>query len=145
MKTSDIKKIRIDIHSDDVSALSLLIDDQNNIKRQGNGALPIKKEEVVGKTTSNAFTQILALVDENVMPYANLYDHPNKLGIPLTVSVAFMSQEDDITAFEFRLGTETPDVGELFPYFDHFIAQAVSITQAWYDQEILKSKDQADH
>lgn len=140
MKKSDINKIRIDIHSDEVSALSLLIDNQGNIKRQGNGTLPIKEEEVVGKTTSDVFANVLALVDEQVMPYANLYDHPNKAGTPLTVSVAFMSHEDDIKAFEFRLGTETPDVGELFPFFDNFIAQAISITQLWYDEEVSKSQ-----
>ena len=140
MKKSDIKKIRLDIHSDATSALSLLMDNTGMIKRQGNGVLPIETTEAEGNAGTALFAQLVALVDENAMPYANLYDHPNKLGTPLTVSAAFMDADDTVKAFEFRLGTETSDVGDLFPFFDFFIAQAIQMTQPWYDEEISRSK-----
>ena len=135
MKKSEIQKIRIDIHSNKQSALSILMDKQGMIKRQGNGVLPIEKAEIIASTDGTMFSQIVALVDENIMPFASLYDHPNKQGIPLTISVVFMKSENDVKAFEFRLGSETTDVGDLFPFFDQFIAQAVKITQHCYDTE----------
>ncbi|HIO93368.1 MAG TPA: hypothetical protein EYG68_11075 [Leucothrix mucor] len=142
MKKSDIQKIRIDIRSDNKSALSLLMDKQGMIKRQGNGVLPIIETEVIATTTGDFFTQLVALVDENIMPFADVYDHPNKLGTLLTISTVFMGKNDTVKAFEFRLGTETKDVGDLFPFFDHFIAQAIHITQEWYEIEIKTLSNQ---
>ena len=135
MIKSVIQKIRVDIQSDGESALSLLMDKDGMIKRQGNGVLPIDKTEVVAKTEGELFSQVISLVDENIMPFADVYDHPNKQGIPLIISVVFMQSEDEVKAFEFRLGSETKDVGDLFPFFDQFIAQTVKITQKWYDNE----------
>ena len=133
MKQSAIQKIRIDIQSNSESALSLLMDKQGMIKRQGNGMLPIDKTEVVASTDGKLFSQVISLIDENIMPFADVYDHPNKQGIPLVISVVFMQSKNKVKAFEFRLGSETQDVGDLFPFFDQFIAQTVKITQDWYD------------
>lgn len=135
MKKTDIQRIRIDILSDSKSALSILMDKEGMLKRQGNGVLPIDETEVMGNVGKDYFSNIVELIDEGVMPFANLYDHPNKIGIPLTVSAAFMDANDQVKSFEFRLGTETTDVGDLFPFFDRFIAQVVHMTQPWYDQE----------
>lgn len=143
MKKTDIQRIRLDILSDEKSALSILIDKDGMLKRQGNGVLPIDETEITGNVGEEYFANIVELVDEGVMPFANLYDHPNKLGTPLTVSVAFMGANNDVKAFEFRLGTETADVGDLFPFFDRFIAQVVHMTQPWYDQE-KAHQEQAD-
>ena len=135
MKKTDIQKVRIDIHSNGESALCLLMDKGGMIKRQGNGVIPIEKADVVANTDGKIFSQVIDLVDENIMPFADVYDHPNKQGIPLTISVVFMKSENEVKAFEFRLGSETKDVGDLFPFFDQFIAQTVKITQQWYDNE----------
>lgn len=135
MKKADIQRIRLDILSDDKSALSILMDKEGMLKRQGNGSLPIDETEVTGNVGKEYFANIIELIDEGVMPFANLYDHPNKVGTPLTISAAFMSAYDDVRGFEFRLGTETTDVGDLFPFFDQFISQVVHMTQPWYDQE----------
>lgn len=143
MNKTDIHRIRLDILSDDKSALSILIDKNGMLKRQGNGALPIDEAEVTGNVGDEYFSNIVELVDEGVMPFANLYDHPNKAGTPLTVSVAFMGENDEVKAFEFRLGTETTDVGDLFPFFDRFIHQVVHMTQPWYEQE-KAHQEQAD-
>ncbi|CAA6820512.1 MAG: Unknown protein [uncultured Thiotrichaceae bacterium] len=135
MKKTDIQRIRLDILSDKKSALSILMDKDGMLKRQGNGSLPIDETEIIGHVDAEYFANIVELVDEDVMPFANLYDHPNKAGTPLTVSAAFMDTHDGVKRFEFRLGTETTDIGDLFPFFDRFISQVVHMTQAWYDQE----------
>jgi hypothetical protein len=135
MLKTDIQKLRIDIKSGQESALSLLISRDGVIGRQGSGVLPADPVLVQGKTDGNTFTALLDLLDEQVFPHADVYDHPNKLGIPITCSIVFQGQGTEVVIFEFRFGSETPDVGELLPYFDSFIGQALGLTEAWYTQE----------
>lgn len=136
MNKSDIQKFRIDIVSNEVSALSMLIGRDGTLGRQGNGMLPPDTIAVMGQTDGKVFNTLIDLLDEKVFPHADVYDHPHKLGIPLTVSVVFMGKDEkDIAIFEFSFGSETPDVGELLPYFDMFIGQAIALTDAWYAEE----------
>lgn len=139
MNKSDIQKFRIDIVSNEVSALSMLVARDGTLGRQGSGVLPADPIAVMGQTDGKVFNTLIDLLDEKVFPHADVYDHPHKIGVPITVSVVFMGKSDkDIAIFEFSLGSETPDVGELLPYFDMFIGQAIALTDAWYAQEKAK-------
>lgn len=139
MNKSDIQKFRIDIVSNEVSALSMLVSRDGTLGRQGNGVLPPDTIAVMGQSDGRVFSTLIDLLDEKVFPHADVYDHPHKLGTPITVSVVFMGKsEKDIAIFEFSFGSETPDVGELLPYFDMFIGQAIALTDAWYAQEKAK-------
>lgn len=61
--------------------------------------------------------------------------------MPITYSIASLGDSpDDVAVFEFRLGTETGDVGELLPYFDQFISKAVMATDGWYAKEKEKTE-----
>jgi len=135
MKKIDIEKLRIDIVSGKDSALSLLLSRDGNIGRQGNGTLPVEHISVQGGSDGNIFQKLLALLDEQVFAHAAVYDHPHKPGIPITYSIAFLDSAQHSVVFEFRFGSETADVGELLPYFDGFITQAVALTDAWYAAE----------
>ncbi len=145
MLKTDIEKFRIDLLSDQQSALSLLICRDGTLGRQGNGALPVDNISVMGKSDGRTFSTLIELLDEHVLPYADVYDHPNKSGIPITCSVVFQGHGADVAIFEFRFGSETPDVGELLPYFDSFIAQAVSLTDSWYEYEKSKLESPTKH
>ncbi|MCW8888639.1 MAG: hypothetical protein OQK25_06210 [Gammaproteobacteria bacterium] len=137
MKKQDIQRLRIDIISNDESALSILMDREGRISRQGNGVLPSDGFEVMSENDGSIFSALIDAIDEKVFEHAGLYDHPNKVGQPITYSVAFLEEGDEkeVTAFEFRLGTETENVGELLPYFDQFISKAVLATNNWYERE----------
>lgn len=145
MLKADIEKFRIDLLSNEQSALSLLICRDGTLGRQGNGVLPADTASVMGKSDGQIFSTLISLLDEQVLPYADVYDHPNKAGIPITCSVVFQGKETEVAIFEFRFGSETPDVGELLPYFDSFIAQAVALTDSWYEYEKVKLEAPTQH
>lgn len=136
MKKSDIQKIRIDIISDEQSALFMLMDRDGRISRQGSGVLPADPFAVESSNDGSIFRALVEALDEQVFAHAGVYDHPDKSGVPITYSLAFLGEgADDVALFEFRLGTETADVGELLPYIDQFISKAVMATNGWYEAE----------
>lgn len=136
MKKEAIQKLRIDILCEGKSALCMLMDRAGRVSRQGSGALPADPFAVMSEGDGSIFAALIGMLDEQVFAHAGVYDHPDKSGLPITYSVAFLgSSDDEVVAFEFRLGTRTADVGELLPYFDQFISKAVMATDEWYARE----------
>lgn len=142
MKKADIQKLRIDIVCDEKSALSLLMDNEGRVSRQGSGSLPADDFSVMSIGDGSLFAALIGALDEQVFEHAGVYDHPDKSGLPITYSIAFLGKEPDVVVFEFRLGTETGDVGELLPYFDQFISKAVMATNQWYEAEKAKAEEE---
>lgn len=138
MKKTDIEKFRIDIVSGNASALSMMVCRDGTLGRQGSGKLPADEASVLGTSDGSVFSSLIGMLDERIFAHADVYDHPNKIGVPVTYSIVFLGREQDTVVFEFRFGSETRDVGELLPFFDGFISQAVALTNDWYAQE--KSK-----
>lgn len=141
MKKSNIQKFRIDIVSGSESALSLMLGRDGTIGRQGNGKLPADKVSVLGSSDGSIFNSLIDMLDDRIFPHADVYDHPHKLGIPITYSIVFLGHGQETAIFEFRFGSGTTDVGELLPFFDGFIAQAVALTDNWYAEEKLKMQN----
>lgn len=139
MLKTEIQKIRIDIISNDQSALSMLMDREGRISRQGSGTLPPDAFDVMSENDGSIFSALIDALDEKVFEHAGVYDHPNKAGESIIYSVAFLGKEPEVAAFEFRLGTETEDVGDLMPYFDQFISKAVMATSQWYEAEKVEA------
>lgn len=139
MKKTDIDKFRIDIVSGNASALSLLVCRDGTLGRQGSGKLPADEVSVFGAGDGSIFNRLINMLDERVFAHADVYDHPNKIGVPVTYSIAFLGRDQDTAVFEFRFGSETRDVGELLPFFDMFISQAIALSNDWYIQEKLKT------
>jgi len=137
MKKIDIQKFRIDIISGSVSALSMMLCRDGTIGRQGSGKLPADEVSVLGISDGSIFNSLIDMLDDRVFAHADVYDHPNKIGIPITYSVVFLGSDEDTAVFEFRFGSETPDVGELLPFFDGFISQAVALSDNWYAEKSL--------
>ncbi|HEA26172.1 MAG TPA: hypothetical protein ENH92_03535 [Ectothiorhodospiraceae bacterium] len=142
MNKTTIQKIRIDIISNEQSALSILMDHEGRISRQGSGTLPADEFEVMSNNDGSIFSALIDAIDEKVFEHAGIYNHPDKTGQPITYSIAFLGEEPDISVFEFRLGTETEDVGELMPYFDQFISKAVLATNQWYEAEKARAAEE---
>ncbi len=135
MKKSDIEKIRIDIQSEGTSSLSFMISRAGDMMRQGNGSFPINEYVACSDIDPNIFLQLIEDLDDEVFKVAAVYDHPDKSGQPITYSIAFQDKEEKDLIFEFRFGTETPDTGELLPYFEAFISKALVLTNDWYQLE----------
>lgn len=135
MKKTEIQKFRIDIICDGKSVLSLLMDQKGRVSRQGSGELPAEDFAVMSQGDGSIYAALVDALDEQAFGHAGVYDHPDKSGLPITYSVAFLGEGENVAAFEFRLGTETEDVGELLPYFSQFISKAVMATDEWYKAE----------
>jgi len=135
MKISDIQKIRIDIQSEGNSALSLMMSRNGDMMRQGNGNFPANEFVACSDIDPNFFLRLIEDLDEDVFKFAAVYDHPDKAGQAITYSIAFQDKDEKSLAFEFRFGTETPDTGELLPYFENFISKAILLTNDWYALE----------
>lgn len=142
MKKNDIQKLRIDIVCDDKSALSLLMDREGRVSRQGSGSMPADEFSVMSEGDGSIFSALVDALDDQVFEHAGVYDHPDKAGLPITYSIAFLGEEPDVAVFEFRLGTETKDVGDLLPYFDQLISNAVMATNEWYKAEKGKAEQE---
>ncbi|HQS56972.1 MAG: hypothetical protein B7Y56_01615 [Gallionellales bacterium 35-53-114] len=144
MKKADIQKIRIDIVSNQANALTLLLDRDGAIARQGTGKLPADDVSVQGNSDGSAFSSLINMLDERIFPHAAVYDHPHKIGVPITWSIVFLDKDQNTAVFEFRFGSETADVGELLPFFDGFISQAIVLTDSWYTEVKLKTSSADD-
>lgn len=144
MNKEQIQKVRIDIVCDDQSVLSMLLDKEGQISRQGSGVIPVDEFSVVSENDGSIFAALIDALDEQVFAHAGVYDHPNKAGQAITYSVAFQGEGDEVAFFEFRLGTETEDVGDLLPYFDQFISKAVMATNGWYEKEKARAEQEQD-
>lgn len=143
MKKTEVQKLRIDIVCDDKSALSLLMDSEGRVSRQGSGAMPADDFSVMSVGDGSIYAALIDALDERVFDHAGVYDHPDKSGLPITYSVAFLGNSpEEVALFEFRLGTETADVGELLPYFDQFISKAVMATDGWYQEEKARAEQE---
>lgn len=142
MKKSEIQKIRIDIISNEQSALSMLLDREGRVSRQGNGTLPAEPFAVESSNDGSIFDALVDAIDEEVFSHAAVYDHPDKSGLPIAYSIAFLGEKPEVSVFEFRLGTETADVGELWPYFDQFISKTVMATNPWYEAEKTRAAEE---
>lgn len=138
MKKDSIQKIRMDIVSDGKSALSMLLDKDGTIYRQGTGALPVDEFAVTSDSDGAVFKQILDSLDERSFEFAGVYDHPDKSGLPVQISMALLDDADNTVYFEFKYGSETEDVGELLPYIDSVVMRAIELTNYWYSMEKIK-------
>lgn len=132
MKKESINKIRMDIISNEESVLSLLLDKSGTLYRQGHGALPVEEFAVTSESDGTVFKQVLDTLDERAFEHAGVYDHPDKSGVPVQVVLALLDDEDNTVYFEFKYGTETADVGDLLPYVDKVISNAIELTNYWY-------------
>ena len=142
MNISNIQKIRIDIQSEKNSALSLMMSRNGDMMRQGNGNFPANEFVACSDIDPNIFLRLIEDFDEDVFKYAAVYDHPDKSGQPITYSIAFQDNNEKSLVFEFRFGTETPDTGELLPYFEGLISKAILLTNDWYALEEQEDSEQ---
>lgn len=134
MKKDQVEQIRIEVKADGQSALSMLIHKDGTLNRQGNGSLPPVKLAAIGMTDGSVFRQLMTDLDENIFEHAGIYDHPDKRGQQLNYSVVFLGQKPNLKVFEFRVGSETKNVGNVLPYLDQFISKAAILTNEWYDK-----------
>ena len=136
---ADIEQIRIDIESEGQSALSMLIHKDGTLNRQGNGSLPPVKVAAIGMTDGAVFHKLLELLDERVFAHAGVYDMPEKTGTPIRYSLVFLGEKPKVKVFEFRVGLQNKEVGELLPYVDAFINNAAALTNDWYEKALVNN------
>ena len=139
MNKNDIDQIRIEIECGGESALSMMLHRDGTAGRSGNGSLPRDGIAVLGIIDKRVFKTLIDSLDERIFPQAGAYEIKNKIGTPVTYGVAFLRKDKPLASFEFRLGLDNRDAGNLVAYLDGFIQHAVALTNDWH-QETLKKK-----
>jgi hypothetical protein len=94
-------------------------------------------------TDGQTFRDLMMIFEQNYLQYDNIYDHPDKSGIPLALSVVFLGEKPLIKVFEFRYGTETKDLGDIAPYFAGYIQKAIEFSDDWYYKSIREIPTQS--
>jgi hypothetical protein len=131
---NEIENVLISIKSNDEILLNIKLSKDGFIGRQGNGDFPAINISTIVQTDGEIFKSLVSSLDDQVFNLANIYDHPDKSGIPITYTITFVGQKPDYKNFGFRVGTETKNVGDLLPYFEKFIVLTVKLTDAIYSQ-----------
>lgn len=140
---NDIEQIRIDIECSGESALSMMLHRDGTLGRSGNGSLPRDGITCLGVSDGIAFRTLVDSLDEQVFPHAGAYDMKEKRGKPVTYAIGFLGKGGPIAVFEFRMGLENRDAGNLVSYFDGFIKQAVALTEDWHRETLRKKQNDA--
>jgi len=143
MNKSDIEQIVIEIECNGESALSMMLHRDGTLNRSGNGSLPRHKVMVMGMSDGTAFRTLIAHLNENIFPHAGTYDLKVKKGFPVMYRVAFLGKDKPIAVFEFRMGLENKDAGNLVAYLDALIQEAVKLTENWYNETLKKHETPA--
>lgn len=134
MKKSDITQIRITVQVSGKPTLNLLLDKDGTINRQGSGTAYENETMVLGMSDGTAFKALVKHLDGKLLAGSSLsaYDHPDKKGDVLEYEIVFIGKKPLIKVFKFSLGSQSDNVGEVFPYFLNFTQHALSLTEEWY-------------
>ena len=143
MNKSDIEQIFIEIECNGESALSMMLHRDGTLNRSGNGSLPRHKVMAMGMSDGKIFKALIELLDQGIFPHAGTYELKEKKGLPVMYRVAFLGKEKPIGVFEFRVGLENKDAGNLLGYLDLFIQEAVKLTESWYADVLKKNETRA--
>jgi hypothetical protein len=138
MNKDEIEQIRIDIECGGESALSMMLHRDGTLGRSGNGSLPRDGITCLGVSDGSAFRTLLSSLDERVFPHAGVFDMKDKKGTPVRYAIGLLGKGGLLAGFEFRMGLENRDAGNLVGYFDHFIQQAVALTEEWHRDTLKK-------
>jgi hypothetical protein len=134
-----IEEIFIEVTSDGLPALSMMVHRDGSLGRQGSGAIPQTQPVILGMTDGRYFRGLIELVDDVVLQHAGGYDYLDKAGAHVEYTLVFFgagpvgSHDRPRTGFRLSLGTDTTDVHPIVKYVDTFITRAVAATNPWYE------------
>ncbi|MEM7367121.1 MAG: hypothetical protein AAF587_00900 [Bacteroidota bacterium] len=119
--------------------LRLLLSRSGSVNRMGDG-LPQEGSSLsmcMGRLEDSfAFDQILGLMDSSWMDMTGRYELPDPQGTISTLSVGLEGDELD-TGFSFTYGMDSEGPPEEFV---HLVESAISITDPWYEEQIIRKK-----
>ena len=133
VRKGEIFGISVHVLTAGQSALTLIINKDGSLHRQGNGAIPPLNVTVLGMTDGSYFREAIDRLDERLLDLGGVYDHPDKSGVPVEYEIAFAG-ERGVRTFRFSLGTMTRSVGDVFPRLDAFVSKLVEMTDEWYSK-----------
>ena len=147
MDKSQIQVIRIDISSQNQSALSMLLHRDGTINRQGNGDLPAEKMAALGTSDGSVFKTLVELISDGdaLLDKSLEYRHPEPKGQLITYDIKFVGPQPQFRQYVLYFGTDNDEVHQLVKFFDHFVYQAKTLTDDFYhkatsDQDQKKTK-----
>lgn len=142
MNKAEIQQIRIDIECGGETALSMVLYRDGTLGRSGNGSLPRDGITCLGMSDGSAFSTLIDSLNEGVFPHVGTHEIKDKKGTPVRYAIGFLGTGDRLLAgFEFRMGLDNRDAGNLVAYFDGFIQHAVALTNDWHKETLLKQQN----
>lgn len=142
MTADEIEEIRIEIEAGGECALSMQLCRDGTVGRRGSGQVPAIPIAVFGIASPSWFLQLVDELDERVFARAGVYDLPDKKGLPVTYTVAFLggkaTSRSVLHGFRFITGSESSAGNSLLPYFDNFVGKAVQLTEQWYQDNVVQ-------
>ncbi len=126
----EIEQIKIEVEADGRNTLWLAIRKDGGVQRQSYENP--SNIEVAGIADPLIFQQLIDELEDAILDQDGVYNHPQKLGREMRYSLTFIAADDRIKLFEFHVGDENTDVGELMPYVNDYIQKAMQLTDDWY-------------
>ena len=82
VRKGEIFGISVHVLTAGQSALTLIINKDGSLHRQGNGAIPPLNVTVLGMTDGSYFREAIDRLDERLLDLGGVYDHPDKVWRP---------------------------------------------------------------
>ena len=130
-----IKAIFVDLEVNGKTSLFVLLADDGCVNRIGTGTADNTERDLyIGLAKEPLFEQLRDMVQPDWMSLQGEYDVPEKEGLPCTVTIRFDCGAGQEAGWRFRYGPESDgppdDISE-------FVAEAVRLTDPWYEHQKL--------
>ncbi len=121
----------------------MMLHRDGTLGRSGNGSLPRDGIACLGMSDGSAFRTLIDALNEGVFPHAGAYELKGKKGTAIRYAIGFLGAGNQLLAgFDFRMGLDNRDAGNLVAYFDCFIQHAVALTDDWHKDTLRKQQNE---
>lgn len=138
MQRDEITEVEIAVEFGGVNLLHMLLFQDGQVNRRGNGNLPALTTAFMGHSDGSVFRELVDLADkENVLPRQGVYDSAGAQQMCLRYYVAFSGQDGNAAVFDFRVGRTGDNIPVLMPFFNYFVSNAVMLTEPLYQEHLF--------
>src|SRR5262245_6721097 len=100
----------------------MMLHRDGTLGRSDNGSLPRDGITCLGTSDGVAFRTLVDWLNKAVFDHTGTYEIKDKKGTPVRYAIGFLGAEDRLLAgYDFRMGLDNRDAGNLVAYFDSFI------------------------
>lgn len=128
-----LDKFFLSMESDGQTILLVLLTKDGQITRGGNGSGMADQRIFKGEIDSEYFDALIRSIDEQIFPYANIIDLPEKIGKQQQLTIIFSGEDEIDFSFVVKYGSES---GGLPNELAQIVINAVKLTEDWYQKQL---------